>query len=59
MLLICSRGHLYDKTNLFYGHLREGMRCPMLMSYNRMDGGRYCRRILKEKKKGDKYEPHV
>jgi len=56
MKLECSRGHKLDSSNM--GHriafgdnrLIPGGRCPMLMSYNRLDGSTYCRRILKKKK---------
>ena len=54
MILVCSRGHKFDTTDI--GHraewgdnrLRAGGRCPMLMDYDRLCGCRYCRRVLHE-----------
>ncbi len=59
MILVCSRGHQFDTTDI--GHrvqwgdnrLVEGGRCPMLMSYDRMGGSVYCRRVLHELGVGD------
>ena len=59
MILVCSRGHRFDTTDI--GHqvewgsnrLRVGGRCPMEMSYDRMSGSTYCRRILHEPSKGN------
>ena len=52
MILVCSRGHKFDTTNI--GHRVElgdnrlvvGGRCPMLMDYDRLSGSTYCRRVL-------------
>ena len=52
--LICSRGHILDPTNVSqrvaYGDNRlvVGGRCPMVMSYDRMQGSTYCQRVLKK-----------
>ncbi len=54
MLLRCSAGHIVDTNDvghrITYGDNRMvvGGRCPMVMSYDRMEGTRYCRRILRE-----------
>lgn len=48
MILRCSRGHEFDTVrDVWHGNLRDGGRCPMEMSYDRMDGSTYCRRILR------------
>ena len=50
MILTCSRGHKFDtddlQTNIHHDSLKVGGRCPMEMSYDRMSGSTYCRRIL-------------
>lgn len=54
MILQCSRDHKFDTENLSHrvawgdNRLVEKGRCPMLMSYDRIDGSRYCGRILKK-----------
>lgn len=52
MKLVCSRGHEFDTSRPLHRHLRVGDRCPMEMSYDRLDGSTYCRRILKAPKVG-------
>lgn len=48
MILVCSRGCKFDTTRPFSGRLKPGDRCPMVLSYDRMRGSTYCRRILRE-----------
>lgn len=50
--LRCSRGHEYPLNDIRYRHFEKGMRCPMQMSYDRMFGSVYCRRILQERDGG-------
>lgn len=45
MKLMCSRGHAFDTE--ITGLVVKG-RCPMVMSYNVMQGSTYCRRTLQE-----------
>lgn len=59
MILECSRGHRLDTEYIINRRIRPGSRCPMLMSYDRIDGRIYCGRILKKainkvKKENDK-----
>jgi hypothetical protein len=49
MILVCSRGCEWDTRDPRNRHLKPGMRCPNVLSYDRMNGTTYCRRILKEK----------
>jgi hypothetical protein len=57
MILACSAGHEWEtdhiQTRMNHGDLKPRDRCPMLMSYDRMSGSTYCRRILKERKNGN------
>ena len=54
MKLRCSAGHEYDTEAVTaLGNPSEGERCPMELSYDRMHGSKYCRRVLREDK------PHV
>lgn len=54
MILLCSRGHKFDTTDM--GHraawgdnrLVVGGRCPMALSYDRISGTTYCRRVLRK-----------
>ena len=48
MKLRCSRGCEFDTTRPFYKDLKEGDRCPNVISYDRIYGSTYCRRILRE-----------
>lgn len=48
MKLSCSRGHEFDTAHPFFCNLRVGDRCPMEMTYDRIGGSTYCRRVLKE-----------
>jgi len=54
MILKCSRGHRFDTDDLVarvtFGdnHLRIGAKCPMVMTYDRLIGTGYCRRVLRE-----------
>ncbi len=52
MILVCSRGHKFDtndsQDSFYHPYVKDGTRCPMLMSYDRMSGSEYCRRILHE-----------
>lgn len=50
MILTCSRGHVLDTALPFDAHLQSGMRCPRELSYDRMMGSTYCRRILRVQK---------
>lgn len=47
VILQCSHGHKYSTKNVWHKHFIEGMRCPMTISYDRLSGSTYCRRILK------------
>lgn len=52
MILICSAGHITDTrwvsvTGSMYK--KPGDKCGQLISYDRMDGGKYCQRRLREK----------
>jgi hypothetical protein len=57
MILVCSAKHEFNTEDM--GHrveygdyaMRVGGRCPMVMSYDRMSGTKYCRRILKGRSK--------
>lgn len=61
MKLICSAGHLYDTENISHvwwrGERKCGGNCPEVMSYDRMNGTRRCKRRLVDTKseKGKKY----
>ena len=52
MKLECSRGHQFDTTDMgqrvAFGdnNLREGGRCQMVLSYDRVYGTERCRRVL-------------
>lgn len=50
--LICSRAHIFYMDGLeyeyFYRELKEGDECPMEISYDKVNGSKYCRRILKD-----------
>ncbi len=49
MKIQCSRGHEFDTKKIStLGQPREGDRCPMELSYDRMSGSRYCGRILRK-----------
>jgi hypothetical protein len=57
MILYCSGKHVWDtmdmQTRLTHNSMKVGGRCPGLMSYDRMSGSTYCRRVLKEIKPGE------
>lgn len=58
MILRCSKGHTIDTesfNDIFYGRSfkKPGGRCSMLISYDRMCGSVYCRRVLKEVKNNE------
>lgn len=59
-ILICSRGHIWKTKTLAdrfaHGGKKDGDRCPMVMAYDRVDGTRYCGRVLKEQKNNEKAE---
>jgi len=45
----CSRFHLYiPSQDLMHGDIVFKKRCPMVMSYDRMSGSSYCRRVIKK-----------
>jgi len=48
----CSAGHEYDlsllATRFLHGDPKEGGRCPMILSYDKLCGGsKTCRRVLR------------
>ncbi len=51
MILVCSAGHRWD-TELPFQQRKPGERCRMELSYDRMSGSTYCRRVLREEKDG-------
>lgn len=52
MKIECSAGHKYDISTLAgrmqCGDRKPGQRCGMVLTYDRMYGSTYCRRILRE-----------
>ncbi|MDD4873901.1 MAG: hypothetical protein PHE15_02860 [Dehalococcoidales bacterium] len=57
MILECSRGHRFDTESISYRDLKEGDRCPVEISYDRMTGLTYCRRVLHELRDEGKERP--
>lgn len=52
MIISCSAGHKYDLSTIrgrmdAESRWQGSKRCPMLLHYDRVGGGKYCNRVLK------------
>jgi len=51
LVLVCSSGHVFDlsdfQTKFYHPYIAPGKKCPMEISYDRMNGSKYCRRKLR------------
>ena len=62
LIVKCSAGHKYDlslmATRFMHGDPKEGGRCPMVLSYDRLCGGsKTCRRVLRRSDISNTYSP--
>lgn len=45
--LKCTRGCHFDTEHPWHRYLKPGDRCPNVLTYDRMSGTTYCRRVIR------------
>ncbi len=48
MILICKRGHKFDTEIFVHNTKKEGDKCGMVLTYDRLTGSTYCQCTLKD-----------
>lgn len=63
MILVCSAGHEWNtddfQTRFYHPQLKAGGRCPAELSYDRLYGSQYCRRVLRQQTEPDKKKDRI